>query len=80
MDFEFFHPQTIKEFDEYFDLRWCILRKPLGQPNGSEKDELESIVFHLGVYINDKLIGIGRFHFNSPIETQVRQMVVIEQC
>ena len=32
-------PQTLEEWKDYFHLRWQILRDPLQQPVGSERDE-----------------------------------------
>ena len=40
-------PETLQEFEEYYSLRWKILRKPLGESMGSEKDNLENDSFHL---------------------------------
>ena len=34
-------PNTSREFKNYFQFRWELLRKPLGLPQGSEQDELE---------------------------------------
>ena len=35
-------PQTPKEFEAYYLLRYEVLRKPWKQPFGSEKDDMES--------------------------------------
>ena len=31
-------PKTDQELESYFHFRWAMLRKPLNQPQGSEKD------------------------------------------
>ncbi len=31
-------PQTAEELDMYYQFRWEMLRKPLRQPQGSERD------------------------------------------
>jgi len=72
-------PQTEGQFEKYYDLRWRMLRKPWDQPKGSEKDERENSSFHVMVCDeNDKILGIGRAHFNSAAEAQVRFMAVEE--
>jgi GNAT superfamily N-acetyltransferase len=71
-------PKTKEEFEQYYDLRWRILRQPWNQPRGSEKDEKEDESIHIMMVYNDKVIGCGRGHFNSPTEAQIRYMVVEE--
>jgi predicted GNAT family N-acyltransferase len=72
-------PQTPEEFEKYYDLRWRILRAPWDQPRGSEKDEKEDGAIHVMVYEKDKIpVGVGRVHFNSAEEAQVRYMAVEE--
>jgi len=75
--FEIRTPQTQREFDDYFDLRWRILRAPWNQPRGSEKDELENKSFHIMVCDKNNIIaGIGRLHFNTKLKAQIRYMAV----
>jgi predicted GNAT family N-acyltransferase len=70
-------PQTAAEWEQYFDLRWRVLRAPWRQPRGSEKDELETHSQHLMIPgANSRPLAIGRLHFNSPDESQVRFMAV----
>jgi ribosomal protein S18 acetylase RimI-like enzyme len=71
-------PKTKVEFEQYYDLRWRILRQPWNQPHGSEKDEKENESIHIIVVHNDQAIGCGRGHFNSPTEAQIRYMAVDE--
>ena len=74
-----YEPKTKADFDKYYDLRWRILRKPWNQPEGSEKDELEGESIHIAVAERDRIpIGVGRLHFNSHEEAQIRYMAVEE--
>ena len=70
-------PETPQDFDRYYDLRWRLLREPWKQPKGSEKDELEERALHLMACIEDRIpIAVGRAHFNTDIEAQIRFMAV----
>ncbi len=75
-------PKTPAELDEYFELRWQVLRKFLNQPHGSERDEFDepgARAFHVTVRDETRrLLGVGRLHFNSPEESQIRYMAVDE--
>ncbi len=72
-------PKTEKEIELYRDLRWRILRAPWNQPRGTELDELESKAFPIMVCEVDGIpIGVGRVHFNSETEAQIRSMAVEE--
>ena len=73
------HPETLEEFEKYYDLRWRVLREPWGQPRGSEKDEFDPVADHVSVRDeDDKLIGIGRLHLNNDREAQIRYMATEE--
>ncbi len=73
-------PETEKEFEDYFNLRWCVLREPWHQPKGSEKDELENESFHImACDENNYVIGVGRLHFNNETEAQIRYMAVVPE-
>ncbi len=69
-------PVTDEEFNQYYDLRWKVLREPWQQPKGSEKDELEDQAVHMAAIEDGKVIGVGRAHFNSSEEAQIRFMAV----
>lgn len=69
-------PKTSEEIDRYYELRWRVLRQPLGMPRGSEKDELESVSTHMIAVDKGHVVGVGRMHFNSRREAQVRYMAV----
>jgi predicted GNAT family N-acyltransferase len=73
-------PKTPAEWEDYFDLRWRVLRAPWDQPRGSEKDDREADSQHLMIVAPDsRAIAVGRLHFNSPAEAQVRFMAVDPQ-
>ena len=70
-------PANSRDWDEYFHLRWSVLRQPWNQPRGSERDERESDSVHLMICDTEhRAIAIGRLHFNSPLEAQIRFMAV----
>ena len=69
----------LEEFERYYDLRWRMLRKPWGQPKGSEKDELDESSFHIMVCEEDGVpVAIGRLHFSTKEQCQIRYMAVEE--
>ncbi len=73
-------PSTPEQFDQYYELRWRILRAPWKQPRGSEQDIMEEDSFHLMVVdTNHKVIAVARLHLNSPQQAQIRFMAVETQ-
>ena len=69
--------EIIKPNKDYYKFRWEILRKPLNQEVGSEKDELEEESYHFALKNKNKFIAIGRLHKKSKIQGQIRFMAVI---
>ncbi len=70
-------PSTPEEQQHYYRLRWKILRAPWGKQPGSEQDDLDDSSTHLMVVDDDqRLLGVGRLHFNSIQEAQIRYMAV----
>lgn len=68
-------PRTPAQLEEYFRLRWRVLREPLGYARGAERDELDHAAFHVTARDrDDRLLGIGRLHFNDVAEAQIRYM------
>ncbi|WP_455369357.1 GNAT family N-acetyltransferase [[Eubacterium] cellulosolvens] len=76
MKIDILQPKNQIDIEKYYDLRWRILRKPWNQPRGSEKDPLEDESIHLMACMDKKIVGVGRLHFNSDIEAQIRYMAV----
>lgn len=75
-------PETPEEWEQYYDLRWRMLRQPWQQALGSEKDELEDESIHrMGVIKknkNQQIIAVGRLHFILNNKAQIRYMAVDE--
>ncbi len=73
-------PSNQTELDNYFDLRWRILRQPLGMPKGSEKDQVEEISHHLCAYAEDgRLMGVAKFKPITKLLAQVSHVAVEER-
>lgn len=68
-------PQTEQQWQTYYDLRYRVLREPFQRPRGSEQDEYDQVGLHRMV-VNDagSAVAVGRLHFNSPDEGQIRFM------
>jgi len=69
-------PKTKHEFEDYFELRWRILRKPWNEPQGSEQDDDEDSSYHLMATENDKVIGVARLQIINNNSAQLRYMAV----
>ncbi len=82
-------PYSLEDFEEYYSLRYNVLRKPWNQKVGSEKDNFEFEAFHLIAVYNDikknnndnndthKIVGVVRSHFVSEENAvQIRYMAV----
>ena len=65
-------PITPKEWDDYYNLRFEILRKPLDQPKGSERNEGDLTGNHFAIYENTLLKAIGRLDTVDKTTSQVR--------
>jgi predicted GNAT family N-acyltransferase len=74
-------PQSDEQFARYYELRWQVLRAPWGGPRGSERDELEGQSEHAWI-VDDagEPLAVGRLHFNSTEESQIRYMAVAEKA
>lgn len=70
-------PATPEEYRQYYDLRWRILCAPWNQPRGIERDRSDDSSIHLMVTDDDgAILGVGRLHFNSATEAQIRYMAI----
>jgi len=69
-------PTTTKEFEEYFALRWKILRAPWNQPAGSERDDQENMSRHFMAVLNKKVVAVGRYQEIRSDTVQIRFMAV----
>ncbi len=70
-------PVTKEEWEAYFDLRFRVLREPLNQPRGSERNEADATGIHFGLYLENQLHAIARLD-NTAEQTisQVRFVAV----
>lgn len=71
-------PQTTAEWDAYFDLRYRILREPLGKERGSECNEGDATGDHFACFDENTIIGVARLDRIDSSICQVR-FVAIEQ-
>ena len=70
-------PETPEEFERYRDLRWKILRAPYNQPKITEQDDAGTVDYPIMVCKDDGFpIGVGRAHFISEEEAQIRSISV----
>jgi predicted GNAT family N-acyltransferase len=69
-------PQTEHEWDDYFDLRYRILREPLNQPRGSERNEGDIDGIHFALYDKSILKAIARLDQQDDSVFQVRFVAV----
>lgn len=78
--FKVIEPITAEEFEEYYYLRWKILRKPWNQPPGSETDLHEQEGVH-GMIMDHEgnAIAVCRIQMNDRFTAQVRYMAVIDR-
>ena len=73
-------PNSSAEFEQYYNLRYEVLRKPWLQPKGSEKDDGDKSSIHRMIIdeSNGKAVAVGRLQFNTSEEAQIRYMAVSE--
>lgn len=69
-------PQTPKELEDYYNLRWEMLRKPWNKEHGSEKDDGDINALHFMAKVNGEIAGVARLQFNNPKQAQLRYMAV----
>jgi thioesterase domain-containing protein len=72
-------PISQQEFEQYYHLRWKILRKPFQQEKGSERDELEKQAVHRAIFNSEgNIIAVARLHFSGMLQGQIRYMAVAD--
>lgn len=73
-------PKTEIEYRQYYNLRWRILRKPWGEPAGSERDNTdtkgENYCHHIIATDNNIIYGVARLEFTTTSQFQLRYMAV----
>jgi thioesterase domain-containing protein len=72
-------PKTAEEFEQYYQLRWQVLRQPWAQALGSERDSLEDESFHrMIIDENNKVLAVGRLEKTTQFSGQIRFMAVCQ--
>jgi GNAT superfamily N-acetyltransferase len=72
-------PTSESDYNDYYRIRYEILRKPWNQPEKSTKDDTESTSVHLLAKDESGIpVATGRMQFNSDEEAQIRSMAVID--
>lgn len=69
-------PETVREWEDYYDLRYRVLREPLGQPRGSERNEGDETGIHFALYQDHILKAIARLDHSGEKTAQVRFVAV----
>lgn len=71
-------PATFQEWEQYYHLRFTVLREPWGQLKGSEVLKDEDQADHAMVVDTDtnQIVGVARMQTNTPIQGQVRCVAV----
>ena len=69
-------PATNQEWQAYYDLRYRVLREPLNQPIGSERNEGDTAGIHFALYENALLKAIARLDQHDETTFQVRFVAV----
>ena len=74
------YPQTPPELETYYHFRWEMLRKPLKQPEGSEREAWDATAHHqMVVDENDQPVAVGRLYINADNEASIRFVAVDPQ-
>ena len=76
MDIKIRLPETDDEWDDYYDLRYRVLRQPLNQPRGSERNEGDETGIHFALYDKGVLKAIARLDEHSMDIAQTRFVAV----
>jgi thioesterase domain-containing protein len=72
-------PLSSQDWQDYYQLRWQVLRAPWQQPRGSEQDEFEEEAEHRFIKNEqEQVLGVARLHWNTGEQAQVRYMAVNE--
>ncbi|MFM7668064.1 MAG: GNAT family N-acetyltransferase [Bacteroidota bacterium] len=69
-------PKSDKEWVEYYDLRYRVLRKPWNQPRGSERNDGDESGLHFALFESGIIKAIARLDESAPFEAQVRFVAV----
>jgi N-acetylglutamate synthase-like GNAT family acetyltransferase len=72
-------PVSQEDFEQYYHLRWLVLRAPWQQPPGTERASDDAQAIHaMLVDEENSVAGVCRLHFESAEEGQLRFMAIRE--
>jgi predicted GNAT family N-acyltransferase len=69
-------PNTEQEWEDYYNLRFRVLRAPLNQLLGSERNDGDKTGIHFALYENEQLQAIARLDQTEKLISQVRFVAV----
>ena len=69
-------PQTDVEWNAYYALRYKVLREPLGQALGSERNDGDEHGIHLALFDEGQILAIARLDISEEKVGQVRFVAV----
>lgn len=70
-------PETDEELESYYQFRWEMLRQPLRQPKGSERDAWDATAHHqMVVDEQGDVVAVGRLYINGDNEASIRFLAV----
>lgn len=69
-------PNTQEEWDAYYNLRYEVLRAPLGKERGSERNEGDATGEHFAVFRDNEIIAVARLDKVDEQTAQVRFVAV----
>ncbi|WP_192458526.1 fatty acid biosynthesis protein FabY [Musicola keenii] len=70
-------PESAEDLDAYYYFRWEMLRKPLHQPLGSERDAYDALAHHQTLVDEQgNLMAVGRLSINADNEASIRFLAV----
>lgn len=69
-------PVSEQDWDAYYDLRYRILREPLGKERGSERNEGDETGVHFALVENNVLIAVARLDSVGETVCQARFVAV----
>ncbi len=76
MKIEIRTPITPKEWEQYYAMRYDVLRKPLNQPIGSERNDGDLTGIHFALYEDGLLRAIARLDKVDETTAQTRFVAV----
>lgn len=70
-------PKNIFELEQYYQLRWQVLRQPWGEIRGSETDNYEGNAIHrMVIDERNQVLAVGRLDYTQQFSGQIRFVAV----